>query len=66
MKAIRVGWDSFSRFVGFIGDGRTVRFWHDMWCAESDLAFLFLEPFQLAANKDAMVSMVGCIGAQSL
>ncbi len=55
-KAIIVGWD-FSRFVGFnVRDGRSVRIWHDVLCVDSHPLSLFLELFQLAANKDAVVS----------
>lgn len=49
--------DYFLRFVGFgLGDGRKVRFWEDVWLSNRRLASLYLVLFQLALNKEAMVS----------
>ncbi len=53
------GWTSqpVHRFVGFtLGDGRRIRFWEDVWCSNGSLASLYLVLFQLAVNKDVMVS----------
>lgn len=45
---------SFSRFWWMDWDDTTVRFWHDMWCAQSNLSSSFLETFQLAAIEIKM------------
>lgn len=33
----------------------SIKFWYDAWCAEKDLATLFLGLFQLVVNKDAII-----------
>lgn len=56
-KVIRPIWDSFSRFVGFgLGDVGRIRFWEDKWCSGWSLVPLYLVLFQLAVNKETMVS----------
>ena len=67
-KAIQVGWHSFCRFIGFwVGDGRRIRFWHDTWCADANLAFLFPELYQIVSNKNAKVNeYVEFVGMQLL
>ena len=53
-KAIRAGLDSFNRFVDFgVGDDRWIRFTHDGWDVDMNLASLNPQLFQKATNKDA-------------
>lgn len=33
----------------------SIKFWYDAWCAEKDLATLFLGLFQLVVNKDPII-----------
>ena len=45
------------RLIGFwVGDGRKIRFWHDTWYADSNLASLFLELYQIVSHKNANVN----------
>lgn len=58
-KGIRKGWDSFERHISFdIGNGAKVRFWKDKWCGELELWRLFPSLFNLAVDKDCLVSSV--------
>lgn len=58
-KGIRKGRDSFGRDISFdIGDGSTVRFWNDIWCGEVELRRVFPNLFNLALDKDCLVSSV--------
>jgi hypothetical protein len=41
-KYIRRGWDSFAAHVRYkVGDGSLILFWHDVWCEDLPLKFLF-------------------------
>lgn len=45
------------RLIGFwVGDGRKIRFWHDAWYADSNLASLFPELYQIVSHKNANVN----------
>lgn len=60
-KAIREGWESFVRFVGYgVGDGRQIRFWHDAWCVDRNLASLYLESFQIFVKVEELALILGC------
>jgi hypothetical protein len=49
--------ESFSKHVRYkVGDESKVQFWHDIWCREQLLKFLFPELFTIALGKDAGVS----------
>ena len=56
-KFINKGWDSFYPHCSFeVGDGRTVKFWHDYWCGVMALKGAFPELFVLSWDKDASVA----------
>lgn len=58
-KGIRKGWDVFQRHIQFeIGEGSFVRFWKHKWCGDEELWKSFPNLFDLATNKDAMVSSI--------
>ena len=42
----------------FIGNGRRVNFWKDIWCEDETLCNAFPSLFDLEAHKDAMVADV--------
>ena len=55
-KCIRRWWRGFAHHLRYdIEDGSTVFFWHDVWCGERHLKFVFPELFNIACNKDAWV-----------
>jgi hypothetical protein len=55
-KSTRKRWEDFYKFVSYeVGDGFTVRFWHDLWCGEKPLKFFFPKLFTIARCKDAWV-----------
>jgi len=39
-----------------VEDRSCLRFWHDMWCEEATLEFLFLKLYSIAWDKEALVS----------
>lgn len=52
-------WDSFSRFVVYeLGDSASIHFWHDVWCDDFSLKFVYSELFLLACFSDAFVADV--------
>ena len=54
---IRKEWPSFSQNVVFsLGDGRRIKFWKDVWCGEEALCSIYPLLFNLALNKEAMVT----------
>lgn len=58
-KGIRRGWELFERHISFdIGDGSKIRFWKDRWSGELELWRLFPSLFNLAVDKDCLVSSV--------
>ena len=40
----------------FLGDGRRISFWKDVWCGEEALCSLFPSMFILAEQKEVMVA----------
>jgi len=49
--------ESFFQYISFkVGGCLCIRFWHDVWCGDSALKSSFLEFFDLAHNKEALVS----------
>lgn len=58
-KGICKGWEPFERLISFdIGNGSKVKFWKDKWCGEVELWRLFPDLFNVAADKDCLVSLV--------
>ena len=48
--------DRFSAFVSFrLGNGKRIRFWHDVWCRDLSLKVLHPELYSIAVDKDASV-----------
>ena len=39
-----------------MGDGSSIRFWHDLWCEGLPLENIFLELFNIASNKEASMA----------
>jgi|UniRef100_A0A2N9G010 hypothetical protein len=56
-KSISKEWDSFVTFISYqVGDGETVKFWHDNWCDGLPLKVLYTELFSIARDRDASVA----------
>jgi hypothetical protein len=62
-----IGWDYekilggtggvFSSHVRYVvGNGFKIRFWHDIWCGDQTLKEAFLDMFNSACVKDALVA----------
>lgn len=55
-KTIRGGWPTFSHYILFeIGNGSSVKLWHDIWWGDSPLSLCFLELFRINSNKETYV-----------
>lgn len=55
-KAIKKCWEVFQATTIFeVGDGRRVRFWHDLWCGGAILMESFPTLFFIAWSKDVQV-----------
>lgn len=53
------GWGLAKRHVAFdIGNGDTVKFWEDKWFGDTDLRSAFPPFYNIAANKEIMVSSI--------
>jgi hypothetical protein len=58
-KFIRRGWDSFSPLLSFkVGDGSSVRLWHDVWCGDSPLKRVYPGLFLIFEDRDASVAVL--------
>lgn len=58
-KSIMKGWVLAKRHAAFdIGNGATVRFWEDKWCGDTTLRRAFPSLYNIATNKNIMVSFV--------
>lgn len=58
-KGIRKGWISFVKNISFeIGEGTEVLFWKDNWCGNEELWRTFPGLFNIAGDKDCLVSSV--------
>ena len=56
-KYIRKGWDVFCRLIIFkVGDGSSIKFWHDPWCEGLPLDNIFPELYNIANDKYASVA----------
>jgi hypothetical protein len=56
-KAIRKEWDRFVPFISFrVGDGESVKFWHDKWCGGFPFKVLYPELFSISRDRDASVA----------
>ena len=56
-KDIRKGWEEFSiRTRIHIGNGRSTRFWWDIWVGDSKLKDMFPQLFRMATNNSAVVA----------
>ena len=56
-KYIRKGWDVFYRLIIFkVGDGSSIKFWHDNWCEGLPLDNIFPELYNIANDKYASVA----------
>ena len=56
-KDIRKGWEEFSiRTRIHIGNGRSTRFWWDIWVGDSKLKDTFPQLFRMATNNSAAVA----------
>ena len=64
-QSIKNGWDTLHRFVSFkVGDGLSIKFWHDFWSREPPLKDIFPELFCVACNRDASVpNLISLSGA---
>jgi hypothetical protein len=55
-KGIQAGWDRFSTNLSiWVGNGKRIRFWHDVWCGDPSLKDEFPKFYLIAAEKDASV-----------
>lgn len=55
-KNIWRGWGKFYAQVRFdMGDGSIIRFWHDVWCGDGDVALK--EVHSVACAKEASVAL---------
>lgn len=53
----------FSRFVVFeLGDIVSIHFWHDVWCNDFPLKFVYPEMFMPACSIDAFVVCLLSLG----
>ena len=60
-KGIRKGWEEFSlRTRIHIGNGRSTRFWWDIWVGDSKLKDTFPQLFRMATNNSAVVGIGMC------
>ena len=60
-KDIRKGWEEFSlRTRIHIGNGRSTRFWWDIWVGDSKLKDMFPQLFRMATNNSAVVGIGMC------
>ena len=51
------GWDDFCCFIIFkVGDGSSIKFWHDPWCEGLPMEDNFLELYNIAKDKEASVA----------
>ena len=56
-KGIRKGWEEFSlRTRIHIGNGRSTRFWWDIWVGDSKLKDMFPQLFRMATNNSTVVA----------
>jgi hypothetical protein len=56
-KHISKGWDKFSKYIRFeVGEGRQLRFLHDLWCGETILREVYPDLYRIACDKDALVA----------
>ena len=57
MKLYQEGWDDFYPCIIFkMGDGSSIRFWHDLWCEGLPLENIFSELFNITSNKEASMA----------
>lgn len=55
-RGIQASWDRFSAFVLFrVGNGKNIRFWHEVQCRDKTLKELYPELYLIAVEKDASV-----------
>lgn len=54
-KGIQVGWIDFLLLHLRLGNGKRIRFWHDVWCRDLSLKVLHPELYSIAVDKDASV-----------
>lgn len=58
-KGIRKRWELFKRFIRFdVGNGDSVRFWRDRWSGDVELWRVFPSLFNIAVNKEELISSV--------
>lgn len=57
-KGIRKGWASFERHISFEMNGVSIKIWRVKWCENEELWRSFPSLFNLASDKDCLVSSV--------